>query len=119
MKMIHTKQAPSGQWMYQLTSDGKVILDWQYGPYDKKEAIEQARDRFGQDCFPVGMEEGIFAAKQFGAEFQANPGSSRQEYRENAAWYFGKESVSELTTEEALALNTGFYEGIRREKSLQ
>jgi len=61
-----------------------------------------------------GMKEGIFAAEQFGAEFQANPGSSRFEYVESAAWYFGKESFSELSQVEKIACRSAFVRGIER-----
>lgn len=64
-----------------------------------------------------GMKEGIFAAKQFGAEFEANPGSSRMEYLNDAAFYFGEgKTYSTLTQEERDALNKAFSEGIQAEK---
>ena len=64
-----------------------------------------------------GFKEGVFAARQFGAEFTANPGSSRREYLNDAAWYFGEDKTySNLTAEEREALNTAFAEGVKAEK---
>ena len=66
-------------------------------------------------------EAGIKAAFQMGAEYQANPGSSRMEYINNAAWYFGpdKESQKDLTPEERDALRKAFREGQAAERELQ
>lgn len=63
-----------------------------------------------------GFAEGEFAATQFGAGFQANPGSSRSEYLDSAAWYFGKESFSQLTAEEKSACRGAFQVGINKER---
>lgn len=64
---------------------------------------------------------GLIAAKQFGAEYQANPGSSRREYLDSSAYYFGedKECFSDLSQEEKSALLKAFQEGINEEKSHQ
>ena len=67
-----------------------------------------------------GHKEGIFAAKQFGAEYQANPGSSRMEYLNDAAWYFGEgKTYATLTAKERTELNTAFNAGIQAEKLAQ
>jgi hypothetical protein len=64
-----------------------------------------------------GFKEGVFAARQFGAEFKANPGSSRMEYLNDAAWYFGEgKTYSTLTAEEKAALLKAFAEGERAER---
>jgi len=70
---------------------------------------------------PRNKERGIFAARQLGAEYQANPGSSRREYIDSAAYYFrdGVESFSDLTAEEKEACRTAFQEGIAAENKLQ
>jgi hypothetical protein len=68
-----------------------------------------------------GFKEGVFAARQFGAEFVANPGSSRIEYLNDAAWYFGEgKTYATLTAEEKFALCEAFSEGgMRAEKEAQ
>lgn len=66
-----------------------------------------------------GFNEGKFAARSFGAEYQANPGSSRTDYLNDAAWYFGKEKISELNEEERKALYEEFAAGIKAEKEAQ
>lgn len=70
---------------------------------------------------PRNKEKGAFAARQFGAEFQANPGSSRREYLDSAAYYFreGVESFSELTEEEKAICRKAFDDGVAAEKALQ
>lgn len=35
--------------MYQVTRNGEIIVDWQYGPFEREECIEQAKSRFGFD----------------------------------------------------------------------
>jgi hypothetical protein len=66
-------------------------------------------------------ERGIFAARQFGAEHQANPGSSRREYLDSSAYYFrdGVESFSQLTDEEKEACRSAFQKGVAAERLLQ
>lgn len=56
-----------------------------------------------------------------GAEYQANPGSSRREYLDSAAYYFGpdKEKVSDLNDEERVILFREFQAGKDAEKALQ
>jgi len=68
---------------------------------------------------PRNKDRGIFAAKQFGAEYQANPGSSRREYLDSAAYYFRQdvESFSQLTPEEREACQKAFREGIDAERA--
>ena len=64
-----------------------------------------------------GFEQGVFAAKQFGAEYVANPGSSKLEYLNNAAWYFGEgKTYATLTADERKALNVAFNEGMKAER---
>jgi hypothetical protein len=112
MKQIILKQEEStGQWQYQITKDGKVLVDWQYGPYDRVETIKQAKSRYGGDCFAAGMEEGAKAAKSFG--------SSRMEYLESAAFYYGKQSYRELSNEEKQACQAAFNAGVAAEKALE
>jgi len=66
-------------------------------------------------------EMGIFAAKQFGAEFQANPGSSRKDYLDSSAYYFREdvESFSQLNDTEKAACLAAFNEGIDAERKFQ
>jgi hypothetical protein len=54
------------------------------------------------DLGPRNKEMGAKAAFQFGAELQANPGSSRREYLDSSAFYFreGVDEFSQLTQEE-------------------
>lgn len=68
-----------------------------------------------------GMKEGAFAAHQFGAEHQANPGSSRNSYLNDSAFYFreGVESFAQLTDEEKAICRREFEAGIAAEKALQ
>ena len=56
-----------------------------------------------------------------GAEYQANPGSSRKEYLDDAAYYFGEnmESLSDLSDEDRKACIAAFQEGADAEKRLQ
>ena len=64
-----------------------------------------------------GFKEGVFAARQFGAEFVANPGSSKMEYLNDAAFYFGEgKTYAKLTAEERAALVEAFNAGMRAEK---
>lgn len=64
-----------------------------------------------------GFKEGVFAARQFGAEFVANPGSSKMDYLNDAAWYFGEgKTYATLTPEEKVALGEAFNAGMRAEK---
>ncbi len=66
-------------------------------------------------------ENGPIAARAMGAEHQANPGSSRREYLDNAAYYFGedKESFSDLSEEQKAICKSAFNEGIAIERSLE
>ena len=72
--------------------------------------------------YPTRNEQaGAKAAFAFGAEYQANPGSSRREYLDSAAYYFGPdfEKVSDLSENQKEVLFREFQAGIAREKSLQ
>jgi len=66
-------------------------------------------------------ENGPIAAKYMGAEYKANPGSSRREYLDNSAYYFGedKESFSDLSEDEKAICRKAFNEGIAIEISLR
>jgi len=46
-KQIELKQNAAGQWMYRIIRAERVIVDWQYGPANRAECIEQAKLRFG------------------------------------------------------------------------
>jgi hypothetical protein len=67
------------------------------------------------------MRRGISASRQFGAEYQANPGSSRREYLDGSAYYFreGVEAFSALTAEEKATCLKAFNEGVAAEKAIQ
>lgn len=69
------------------------------------------------DKIKTGFDQGVFAARQFGAEFIANPGSSRMDYLNDAAFYFGEgKTYSKLTPDERKALNKAFTEGEQAER---
>ena len=67
------------------------------------------------------FEKGKRVAYECGAELQANPGASRQEYLNSAAFYFreGVEQFRDLTAKEKSALLIEFNKGIEAEKELQ
>ena len=75
--------------------------------------------RKGETVKPERVENRRWCARQMGAEYQANPGSSRGEYLASAAFYYGKETFAELSKEDRDDLLSGFNEGIRAEKALQ
>ena len=56
-----------------------------------------------------------------GAEYQANPGSSRIEYLDSAAYYFSEdiEKFSDLSDDDKAACRKAFEEGVREERGLQ
>lgn len=58
------------------------------------------------------------AAKYFGAEYAANPGSSRLEYMESIALKMGKKTWSELAFDDKRQFSRAFDEGVREEKAL-
>lgn len=67
-----------------------------------------------------GREAGKRNARYFGAEYQANrSNSTRQEYFESIAWYYGHESWDEMTDEERTEAIEEFNEGVRRETKHQ
>jgi hypothetical protein len=66
-----------------------------------------------------GREEGKRAARYFGAEYQANPGSDRLEYYESIAWYYEKGSWAEMSDDERQEAIFEFNEGIKRERRAQ
>ena len=61
-------------------------------------------------------EKGRAAAYYFGAEYTANPGSSRLEYMSDCAFYYGKERYSDLSLEEKNEIQQAFNEGCAAEK---
>jgi len=48
MKTLQIQRTASGQYRYRITSD-RVLVDWQFGPFDLDETIRQARERFSFD----------------------------------------------------------------------
>lgn len=70
---------------------------------------------------PRNKERGAFAARQFGAEWQANPGSSKMEYLDSAAYYFREdvEKFMQLTDEEKVICRSEFAAGVEAERLLQ
>lgn len=66
-------------------------------------------------------ENGPKAAKSMGAEYQANPGSSRREYLNDSAHYFGedKESFDDLSEDEKVLCSSAFDAGVALEKLTQ
>lgn len=46
MKTILEITQVNGQWKYRLLRDGAVLVDWQWGPFEREECIRQARSRF-------------------------------------------------------------------------
>ena len=70
---------------------------------------------------PRNLGAGTKAAHYMGAEYAANPGSSRREYLDSAAYYFGetKETYADLTAEEKLICSKQFQAGIEAERKLQ
>lgn len=65
------------------------------------------------------MEEALSAARYWGAEYQANPGSSRSEYMESIAMKLGKERWFDLPAEQRNPLTQAFNEGVRAEQKAQ
>jgi hypothetical protein len=61
--------------------------------------------------------KGRSAAYYFGAEYTANPGSSRMEYLDDCASYYGKARYLDLSTEERAEVQQAFYEGCAAEKN--
>lgn len=70
---------------------------------------------------PRNSEQGPKSARYMGAEWAANPGESRKEYLDSAAYYFGedKETFYELSPDEKSACLTAFNEGVAAERALQ
>ena len=66
-----------------------------------------------------GREEGKVVAKYFGTEYQANPGSSRMEYYDSIAWYYGHEKWSEMKDDERQEAAKLFEAGVRKEQKAQ
>lgn len=63
-----------------------------------------------------GFDEGVKAARYFGTEFQANPGSDMDEYLSDCASYFGFDSFMEMPAKEKAACLAAFNEGIKAER---
>jgi len=70
---------------------------------------------------PRNFARGVKVAHSFGAEFQANPGSDKQEYLDSSAFYFRDdvEEFRQLTPEERRALLVAFTKGIKAERAHQ
>lgn len=67
-----------------------------------------------------GTEEALKAARYFGAEYQANPGSDRMEYLDDVADYLGADLTwKDLTREQKKPLLEAFKRGIEAEKACQ
>lgn len=66
-----------------------------------------------------GFDKGVRAARECGAEWQANPGESKSEYLNSAAFYFGKDSFRELSPDERAACRNAFDEGVKAERKCQ
>lgn len=58
-------------------------------------------------------------AREMGAEFQANPGSSRREYLDSAAYYFGWDTYAEMPADAKLVCMNAFLDGVNAERALQ
>lgn len=62
MRTLELQQQANGQWRYRVTQtlDGntRTLVDWQWGPYDEKETIKQAEERFGK-CDKTVIEDWI------------------------------------------------------------
>lgn len=67
-----------------------------------------------------GFKEGVEAARYFGSEFQANPGSDKMEYLDAIADYFREDATwKDLTNKEKEAAKEAFRKGVEAEKRLQ
>jgi hypothetical protein len=66
-----------------------------------------------------GKKEGASAARYFGSEYQANPGSSRRDYLNDSAWYFGVDDYKKLSPEDREVCDREFAAGIAAERKLQ
>jgi hypothetical protein len=75
--------------------------------------------RTTMDTIKRGFEEGVRAARYMGTEFQANPGSSRREYLDSSAWYFGYDTYAEMPDKERQACAESFNAGVKAERELQ
>jgi len=56
MKTLQIEQTPSGQFRYRIVREFEntpntrlVVIDWEFGPFDREETIEQAKERFSFD----------------------------------------------------------------------
>ena len=64
----------------------------------------------------TGREEGKRAARYFGTEFQANPGSSRMEYMDSIAAYYGFDRWRDMPKDLREEASKEFSAGIAAEK---
>ncbi len=64
------------------------------------------------------LDDALRAARYWGAEFAANPGSSRSEYLQSIAMKLGKDRWFDLPPEQRNPLMAAFNEGIRAERKL-
>ena len=49
MKTLQIQRIASGQYRYRITSADRVLVDWEFGPFDLDETIRQAKSRFSFD----------------------------------------------------------------------
>jgi hypothetical protein len=48
-RLLHLRQDPAGQWVYQTREGDRALIPWQYGGHDLAGTVQQARDRFSFD----------------------------------------------------------------------
>ena len=48
-KILELEKTPSGQFRYRIVYNGGVRVEWQSGTFQRKETIDQARERFSFD----------------------------------------------------------------------
>ncbi len=56
MKTLQIEKTPSGQFRYRIVRHFEdlaktciVVVDWEFGPFNREETIEQAKERFSFD----------------------------------------------------------------------
>jgi hypothetical protein len=56
MKTLQIEKTPSGQFRYRIVRHFEdlaktcvVVVDWEFGPFNREEAIAQAKERFSFD----------------------------------------------------------------------
>lgn len=69
-----------------------------------------------------GFAEALAVARYMGAEYRANPGSSRRDYYDDIAWYFGidgDDAWHKVPAEQKLELVKAFNGGAAAERKHQ